>query len=82
MPGFSGAAQGETDMAGKGDGEVLLEFQRIGNYMKATAIDARTGREVSVAGPATGSRELLTRTAVNKLRFVLAREAEKKGAAR
>ena len=65
-------------MADGGEGEVLLEFQRIGNYMKATAICAKTGREVSVAGPATGSRELLTRTAVNKLRFVLKREAEQK----
>ena len=36
--------------------------------MKATAIDAKTGVEVSVAGPATGSRELLKRTALNKLR--------------
>jgi hypothetical protein len=62
--------------------DVLLEFQRIGNYMKAIAIDARTGTEVSVAGPATGSRELLTRTVVNKLRFVLKREAEKKGKSR
>ncbi|WP_207456171.1 hypothetical protein [Azospirillum sp. SYSU D00513] len=65
-----------------GDGEVLIEYQRIGNYMKAIAIDPKTGREVSVAGPATGSRELLTRTAVNKLRFVLKREAEQKKAGR
>ena len=64
------------------DGEVLLEFQRVGNYMKAIAIDPRTGIEVSVAGPATGSREMLTRTVVNKLRFVLKREAEKKPPAR
>lgn len=59
-------------MSGR-DPEVLLEFQRIGSYMKAVAIDAETGTEVSVVGPATGSRELLTRTVVSKLRYVLER---------
>lgn len=59
-------------MTGKDD-EVLLEFQRVGSYMKAIAIDPVTGTEVSVVGPATGSRELLKRTAVSKLRYVLSR---------
>lgn len=57
----------------RGDPEVLLEFQRIGSYMKAVAIDPETGTEVSVVGPATGSRVLLTRTAISKLRYVLER---------
>lgn len=56
--------------AAGGDGEVLFEFQRVGSYLKVTAIDAKTGVEVTVAGPATGSQELLKRTAINKLRFV------------
>lgn len=51
-------------------GDVLFEFQRVGSYMRVTAIDAKTGVEVTVAGPATGSQELLKRTAINKLRFV------------
>lgn len=55
------------------DGEVLFEFQRVGMYMKVTAIHAATGTEVSVAGPATGSQELLRRTALNKLKYVLSR---------
>jgi hypothetical protein len=58
-----------------GEGEVLFEYQRVGAYMKVTAIHAATGTEVSVAGPATGSRELLTRTALNKLKYVLNRPA-------
>ena len=33
------------------DREVLLEFQRVGSYMKATAMDAATLTEVSVVGP-------------------------------
>lgn len=68
-------------MSGR-DPEVLLEFQRIGSYMKAIAIDAATGTEVSVVGPATGSRELLTRTAVAKLRYVLERNRNAPGGKR
>lgn len=60
-----------------GDGEVFFEFQRIGMYMKVSAIDGATGAEVSVAGPASGSRELLKRTALAKLRFVMQRDAQK-----
>lgn len=59
-------------------GEVLFEFQRVGSYMKVTAIDPHTGDEVSVAGPVSGSTELLKRTAISKLRFVQARNAQKK----
>jgi len=54
-----------------GDGEILFEYQRVGAYLRVTAIDAATGVEVTIAGPATGSRELLTRTAMAKLRYVL-----------
>lgn len=54
-----------------GDDDVLLEFQRVGQYMKAVAIHAGTGVEVSVVGPATGSKEMLRRTAINKLRYVM-----------
>lgn len=53
------------------DDEVLLEYVRLGPYMKVMAIDAKTGVEVSVAGPAVGCRELLTRTAISKLKYVL-----------
>lgn len=61
-------------MAMSKDGEVLMEFHRIGTYMKAVAIDPNTGTEVSVVGPATGGQELLRRTAINKLRFVLQKQ--------
>ena len=40
--------------------------------MKVTAIDAATGTEVSVFGPASpSSREALTRNAVAKLAYVM-----------
>ena len=51
--------------------EVLLEYQRIGPYLKVAAICAKTGTEVTVAGPAVGCREMLTRTAIAKLKYVL-----------
>lgn len=65
-------------MAGSG-GEYLFEFRRVGAFLKATAIDPETGTEVSVVGPATGSRELLTRTAIAKLKYVMERNAAKPG---
>lgn len=55
--------------------EVLLEYVRVGPYLKVMAIDAKTNTEVSVAGPAVGCRELLTRTAINKLKYVLRKNA-------
>ena len=57
------------------DDEVLLEYQRIGPYLKVSAICAKTGVEASAAGPAVGCRETLTRTAINKLKIALRRNA-------
>ncbi|WP_448203454.1 DUF6898 family protein [Azospirillum sp. sgz302134] len=70
------------EAAGKGGGEVLFEYQRVGTYMKIIAIDPVTATEVSVVGPATGSMELLKRTAISKLQYVLKRGADKNGQAR
>lgn len=65
-------------VGGSGVGEVLFEFQRVGSYLKVMAIDPVTATEVSVVGPATGSLELLKRTAISKLQFVLKRDAAKR----
>jgi hypothetical protein len=64
-------------MAQPPDREVLLEFQRVGSYMKATAMDAATLTEVSVVGPVNHSQEMLRRTVLAKLEYVLARNAGK-----
>jgi len=48
------------------DREVLLEFQRVGSYMKATAMDAATLTEVSVVGPVNHSQEMLKRTVLGQ----------------
>lgn len=53
--------------------EALIEFRRVGAYVKASAVDPETLTEVSIVGdPATGEAGL-TRAAVRKLDYVLAR---------
>lgn len=54
--------------------EVYFEIKRIGNYLRCAAIDARTGVEVTVSGPASGGVELIKRTALRKLEYVLAKK--------
>ncbi|MEX2454743.1 MAG: hypothetical protein WD470_08560 [Rhodospirillaceae bacterium] len=59
-------------MAGKrGSGEIILEFQQIGNAVKVTAVDSATLVEVSIVGPASAGQKVLKRNAINKLRYVL-----------
>jgi len=53
--------------------QVLLEFIQIGNSVKVSAIDPKTGTEVSITGPASASEQTLSRNAVKKLKYVLAR---------
>ena len=52
-------------------GEFLLEFRRIGNAVKVSAIDPVTGTEVSITGPASIGEAELSLNACNKLRYVL-----------
>jgi hypothetical protein len=52
--------------------EIYFEFAMQGNVVKATAIDPKTGTEVSVIGPANPTaREALKASAARKLQFVL-----------
>ncbi|MCK5424238.1 MAG: hypothetical protein KAI89_02620 [Emcibacter sp.] len=55
-------------------GEYLVEFIQVGSSVKVSAIDPVSGREVSIVGPASASRDQLSRVAVNKLKYVLAKE--------
>jgi hypothetical protein len=49
-------------------GEVYFEFIAIGPQVKVTAVDAHTGVEVSVVGPARASAADLEKLALAKLR--------------
>jgi hypothetical protein len=55
--------------------EVFFEFTAIGAVVKVVAIDAATGTEVSVMGPAGAAQSDLERLALGKLKARLARDA-------
>ncbi|HEV3371897.1 MAG TPA: serine hydroxymethyltransferase [Xanthobacteraceae bacterium] len=53
---------------GNPGGGVYFEFTPVGTSVKVAAIDAATGIEVSVVGPARASQADLQRLALQKLR--------------
>ncbi|WP_207903732.1 DUF6898 family protein [Tepidamorphus gemmatus] len=53
-------------------GEIYIEFSHHGTQLRAVAVDAGTGVEVTVFGPASVSRHDLARIAVRKLERRLA----------
>jgi hypothetical protein len=56
--------------------EVYFEFTQIGASVKVAAIDAATGIEVTVIGPATAAPSHLQQLALAKLKARLARAGE------
>jgi hypothetical protein len=62
-------------------GEVLIEFQRNGDYLKCTAVDPVSGEEVCTLGP-IHNREALKQLAIQKLHNKLVMlKSKPKGAA-
>ncbi|MBI1778886.1 MAG: hypothetical protein HYR63_26405 [Proteobacteria bacterium] len=59
-----------------GDREVLFEFHRVGAYVKVSAVDAKTGVEVSIVGAAGAGEAMLKRTALSKLIYVLRKHGQ------
>ena len=63
---------GDASMTGTEDGSpaggVYFEFTAVGTSVKVAAIDAATGIEVSVVGPARASQADLQRLALQKLK--------------
>jgi hypothetical protein len=51
--------------------EVIIEFLRIGNAVKVTAVDPESLVEVSIVGAPDAGEEMLKRTAIRKLEYVL-----------
>lgn len=62
-----------TDGSG---GEVIIEMFQVGNAVKVTAVDPETLVEVSIVGSPSQGEELLKRTAINKLNYVLRKRRE------
>ena len=54
----------------------IIEFHRIGNAVKVSAIDPVTLTEVSIVGDPSLSEAHLTRVAVRKLEFMLSKAAQ------
>ena len=51
----------------------FVEFNRVGAYVKVSAVDPATLMEVSIVGDPAAGEEMLTRTAVRKLERALER---------
>ena len=57
------------------EGEVLIEYYRVGAYVKVSAIDPATRTEVSIVGDPKRSEAELARVALNKLKYVMSNQA-------
>jgi hypothetical protein len=55
--------------------DVYFEFTAIGSTVKVVAIDAATGTEVTIMGPANAAQAHLEQLALQKLKARLEREA-------
>lgn len=56
---------------------VIVEFHRIGNAVKVSAIDTLTYLEVSITAPATASEREMTDTVLQKLAWVQSKGGNK-----
>ena len=55
------------------ESNVLIEFYRVGRYVKVSAIGPRTYTEVCTIGDPAAGEERLSRTAVQKLKRAFTR---------
>jgi len=58
--------------------DVIIEFLRVGSYVKVSAVDSHTLTEVSIVGDPKAGEEMLARAAVRKLEYVMARKGSGK----
>lgn len=61
------------DRAGAATEGVIVEFHRVGNVVKVSAVDTRTLVEVSIMAPPTATEREMTEAVVNKLTWVQSR---------
>ena len=59
-------------MADRGD--VIIEFYRVGAFVKVSAVDPHTLTEVSIVGAPDAGEAALARAAIRKLEYVMARQ--------
>jgi hypothetical protein len=63
-------------MTADADREIYFEFTAVGAVVKVAAVDAQTGLEVTIMGPAGASRTDLQRLAAQKLKARLAKGSD------
>jgi hypothetical protein len=66
-----GPDEGRRQSQPGGKAEYLIEIVTVGTFAKVSAVDPRSGTEVSVMGPAQADRGSLKAAAVAKLEYVL-----------
>ncbi len=59
------------------DSDAIIEFQRVGNVVKVSAVDTRTFVEVSIMAPANATEEQMTETVMRKLAWVQSKDRPK-----
>jgi Domain of unknown function (DUF6898) len=63
-------------LASSSSNDVLIEVRRLGNSLRVAAIDAATGIEVVVTGPASGGEAVIVPLAQRKLARALDRSRQ------
>ena len=58
--------------------EVLFEFQRVGSYVRVTAVCTRTNTEITMVGDPKISERGLKEAAMRKLKYVIAKNITKR----
>ena len=58
-------------MADLNENRVIIEFIRVGAYVKVSAVDPLSMIEVSIVGNPASGEAMLKRTAIRKLKYVL-----------
>ena len=53
------------------ENRVIIEFIRVGSYVKVSAVDPLSMVEVSIVGNPASGEAMLKRTAIRKLKYVL-----------
>ena len=62
----------------EGLNEVLYEFRPVGNILRVTAIDPKTGTEIIMVADPRYGEEVIKRLAARKLAYVIAKKKSKK----
>ena len=61
----------DVDQVSDPHGEIYIEYKQVGQAMKVIAVDAATGIEVVIMGPASAAQSHLQKVAIQKLKMQL-----------